>query len=232
MSKHIGIVGCSAEGAALCYRTVCLEAEPLMGRHEHPQVTMHTIALAEYMKYLQGPGPYDWKPIAELMLRSAEVLKRAGADFLICPDNTIHQAMPHVRPRSPLPWLHIAEEVGKEARVRSYSTLGITGTKYLVESQVYPEKLIALGIGYQLPTLQQRVRINQIIFDELVRGIQSLESLFYVQQVMEQMKNNGCDAVVLGCTEIPLLVNDDDSPLPTLDSTRTLARAALREALA
>ncbi len=232
MPKHIGIVGCSAEGAALCYRTVCLEAEPLMGRHEHPQVTMHTIALAEYMKYLQGPGPYDWKPIAELMLRSADTLKRAGADFLICPDNTIHQAMPHVLPRSPLPWLHIAEEVGKEARVRGYSTLGLTGTKYLVESQVYPEKLSALGIGYQLPTQQQRVRINQIIFDELVRGIQSLESLFYVQQVMEQMKNNGCDAVVLGCTEIPLLVSDEDSPLPTLDSTRTLARAALREALA
>jgi aspartate racemase len=201
MPKHIGIVGCSAEGAALCYRTVCLEAESLMGKHAHPEVTMHTIALAEYMRYLQSPGPYDWKSIAELMLRSADALKRAGADFLICPDNTIHQAMPHVLPRSPLPWLHIAEEVGKEARVRSYSTLGLTGTKYLVESQVYPEKL-------------------------------SLESLFYVQQVMEQMKNNGCDAVVLGCTEIPLLVNDDDSPLPTLDSTRTLARAALREALA
>jgi len=92
--------------------------------------------------------------------------------------------------------------------------------------------LKALGIAYQLPTPQQRVRINHIIFDELVRGIQSLESLFYVQQVMEQMKNNGCDAVVLGCTEIPLLVSEEDSPLPTLDSTRTLARAALREALA
>ena len=121
---------------------------------------------------------------------------------------------------------------GKRPVVGDISTLGLTGTKYLVESQVYPEKLKALGIAYQLPTPQQRVRINHIIFDELVRGIQSLESLFYVQQVMEQMKNNGCDAVVLGCTEIPLLVSEEDSPLPTLDSTRTLARAALREALA
>jgi aspartate racemase len=230
MPKHIGIVGCSAEGAALCYRTICLEAEPLMGKHAHPEVTMHTISLAEYMKYLQAD--YDWKGIGDLMLRSAEALQRAGADFLICPDNTIHQAMAHVLPRSPLPWLHIAEEVGKQARLRGYSILGLTGTKYLVESQVYPEKLNALGIACQLPTPQQRVRINQIIFDELVRGIQSLESLFYVQQVMEQMKNNGCDAVVLGCTEIPLLVSEEDSPLPTLDSTRTLARAALREALA
>jgi aspartate racemase len=232
MPKHIGIIGCSAEGAALCYRTICLEAESLMGIHAHPEVTMHTISLAEYMKYLQGPGPYDWKSIADLMLRSSDVLKRAGADFLVCPDNTIHQAMQHVLPRSPLPWLHIAEEVGKEAKARGYVTLGLTGTKYLVESQVYPEKLRGLGIAYQLPTPQQRARINQIIFDELVRGIQSLESLFYFQQVMEQMKNNGCDAVVLGCTEIPLLVSEEDSPLPTLDSTRTLARAALREALA
>ena len=230
MSKHIGIVGCSAEGAALCYRTVCLEAEPLMGRHAHPEVSMHTISLAEYMKHLRGD--YDWKGIGELMLRSADALHRAGADFLICPDNTIHQTMAHVLPRSPLPWLHIAEEVGKEATRQGYAKVGITGTKYLVESQVYPEKLKKLGIAYQLPTPQQRLKINQIIFDELVRGIQSLESLFYVQQVMEQMKNNGCDAIVLGCTELPLLVTEDDSPLPTLDSTRTLARAALREALA
>lgn len=229
MAKHIGIVGCSAEGAALCYRTICLEAEPLMGRHAHPEISMHTISLAEYMKHLQGAN--DWKAISELMLRSADALQRAGADFLICPDNTIHQAMADVLPRSPLPWLHIAEEVGKEARRGGFTTVGLTGTKYLVESQVYPEKLKPMGIAYQLPTPQQREKINRIIFDELVRGIQSLESLFYVQQVMEQMKNNGCDAVVLGCTEIPLLVSDDDSPLPTLDSTRTLARAALREAL-
>ncbi|HSK45973.1 MAG TPA: aspartate racemase, partial [Candidatus Binatia bacterium] len=103
MTKHIGIVGCSAEGAALCYRTICLEAEPLMGRHMHPELTMHTIALAEYMKPIDaGAG---WKPVAELMLRSAEALKRAGAEFLICPDNTIHEALPFVLPRSPLPWL-------------------------------------------------------------------------------------------------------------------------------
>src|SRR6185437_5621188 len=229
MTKHIGIVGCSAEGAALCYRTICLEAEPLMGRHAHPEVTMHTIALAEYMKPIDaGAG---WKPVAELMLRSAEALKRAGADFLICPDNTIHEALPFVLPRSPLPWLHIAEEVGKEAKRRGFRKLAITGTKFLVESSVYPEQLEKLGIGCMCPTKEQRENINNIIFDELVRGRQELESLFYMQQTIEQMKNKGCDAVVLGCTEIPLLLTDEDSPLPTLDSTRLLARAALREAL-
>ena len=229
MTKHIGIVGCSAEGAALCYRTICLEAEPLMGRHAHPEVTMHTICLADYMKPIDaGAG---WQPVAELMLRSTETLKRAGADFLICPDNTLHQALPFVLPRSPLPWLHIAEEVGKEAKRRGFKKLGLTGTKFLVSGPVYPEKLEKMGISYVLPTVEQRERINSIIFDELVRGQQTAEALAYFQQVIEQFKRQGCDAVVLGCTEIPLLVNDRNSPLPVLDSTRLLARAALRHAV-
>ncbi|HET9180713.1 MAG TPA: amino acid racemase [Candidatus Angelobacter sp.] len=227
--RHIGIVGCSAEGAALCYRTICLEAEPLMGLHAHPEITMHTISLAEYMKFLNGTE--HWEDVAGLMLRSVETLKRAGADFLICPDNTIHAAMRYVLPRSPLPWLHIAEEVGKEAKRRGLRQVGITGTKFLVESSVYPEQLEKLGIGCLCPTKEQRERINHIIFDELVRGEQTLESLFYVQQTIEQMKNQGCDAVVLGCTELPLLIANEDSPLPTLDSTRLLARAALEHAL-
>jgi aspartate racemase len=229
MTKHIGIVGCSAEGAALCYRTICLEAEPLMGRHAHPEVTMHTISLAEYMKPIDaGAG---WEPVGELMLRSAQALKRAGADFLICPDNTIHQAMPFVLPRSPLPWLHIAEEVGKEAKRRGFKKLGITGTKFLVSGPVYPEKLEQLGIGYVRPTRAQQERINTIIFDELVLGRQTAEALAYLQQVIEDLKGQGCDAVVLGCTELPLLISDRESALPTLDSTRTLARAALRYAV-
>jgi aspartate racemase len=229
MTKHIGIVGCSAEGAALCYRTICLEAEPLMGKHAHPEVTMHTICLADYMKPIEnGAG---WAPVGELMLRSAQTLKRAGADFLICPDNTIHQAMPFVLPRSPLPWLHIAEEVGNEAKRRGFKKLGITGTKFLVSGPVYPEKLERLGIGYVRPTSAQQERINAIIFDELVLGRQTAEALAYCQGVIQDLKEQDCDAVVLGCTELPLLISDRESVLPTLDSTRTLARAALRHAL-
>jgi aspartate racemase len=200
-----------------------------MGKHAHPEVTMHTISLAEYMKRIDaGAG---WKPVAELMLRSAQTLKRAGADFLICPDNTVHEALPFVLPRSPLPWLHIAEEVGKEAKRRGFRKLGITGTKFLVSGPVYPEKLERMDIDYVRPTQAQQEQINTIIFDELVRGQQTPESLFYFEQVIESLKLQGCDAVVLGCTELPLLVNENESPLPALDSTRTLARAALRYAI-
>jgi aspartate racemase len=227
--KRIGIVGCSAEGAALCYRTICLEAEPYMGRHAHPEIVLHTISLAEYMNYISPRA--NWKKVGELMLRSANALKQAGADFLICPDNTVHEAMPHVLPSSPLPWLHIAEEVGKEAKRQGFETVGITGTRFLVRGPVYPETLEPMGITCVRPTPDQQERVNDIIFDELVRGEQVLESLFYFQQVIEKLKTAGCDAVVLGCTELPLLVGDDDAPLPMLDSTRILARAALNYAL-
>src|SRR5881394_1218707 len=159
MPGHIGIVACSAEGAALCYLTVCLEGAQRLGAFDHPEVSMHTHSLARYMKCFERD---DWPAVGELMLSSAHKLARAGADFLICPDNTIHQGLPWVNRRSPLPWLHTAE----------------------------------------------RAEINRIIFEELVAGVFRPEAVAYFQRVMGRMKDEGVDAVVLGCTEIPLIMND------------------------
>jgi len=228
-TQHIGIVACSAEGAALCYRTICLEGEALLGRHLHPEVSLHNHSLGEYMRFAYEG---DWEGVAGLMLSSAHKLKQAGADVLICPDNTIHQAMRMVTPKSPLPWLHIAEEVAQEASRRGFRKVGLTGTQYLVESQVYPPKLAEAGIECLRPGADEREHIDRIIFDELVHAVFTEESLAYFQQVIGRMKREGCDAVALACTEIPLLVNDGNSPLPTLDSPRLLARAALRRAVA
>ncbi len=228
MAKHIGIVACSSEGAALCYRTICLEGAEYLGRHAHPEVTMHNYPLSEYMKYIEAD---DWEGVANLMVSSAEKLARVGADFVICPDNTIHQAFDLVVEKSPLPWLHIAEEVAREAADRGFRKLGILGTRYLVESSVYPEKLKAVGMDCVLPEPDERERINDIIFDELVNGIFLDESRNYFVEVIERLKEKGCDAVVLGCTEIPLIVTPEISPLPSLDSTRILARAALKKAV-
>ena len=189
---------------------------------------MHTHSLAEYMKCIYRG---DWQGVGELMLSSANKLARIGADFLICPDNTIHQALPYVEPRSPLPWLHIAEVVAAEAAERGFRRLGLTGTRWLVESEVYPEKLAARGLEYVRPSAAEREEINRIIMDELVYGVFKPEAVAYFQRVIGRMKDEGCDAVVLGCTEIPLIMNDANSPLPTLDSTRLLARAALRRAV-
>jgi len=222
MTQHIGIAACSAEGAALCYRTICTEAPQLLGAaHAHPEVSMHTPSLARTMDLIyQG----DWQGVGEVMLESARKLAGMGVDFLICPDNTIHQALPYVTPRSPRPWLHIADAVMNEARARGFRRIGLTGTKWLMEGPVYAKELVR-------PEPAEREEINRIIMDELVLGVFKPAAVGYFQKVMEKMKRQGCDAVVLGCTEIPLIMNDANSPLPTLDSTRLLARAALRRAV-
>ncbi|HEX2834211.1 MAG TPA: amino acid racemase [Thermoanaerobaculia bacterium] len=228
MAQHIGIVACSAEGAALCYRTICVEGAQLLGPHKHPEVSMHTHSLGDYMDWIYRD---DWQGVAELMLSSAHKLAQSGANFLICPDNTIHQAMPWVLPRSPLPWLHIAGVVAEQARARGFRKLALTGTRWLVESEVYPEQLRAQGVEFVRPEREEREEINRIIMDELVYGVFKPEQITYFQQVITRLQGEGCDAVVLGCTEIPLILNDANSPLPTLDSTRSLARAALRKAV-
>jgi aspartate racemase len=225
---HIGIVACSTEGAALCYRTISLEGSQLLGKHDHPEVSLHSHSLAKYMK---GIDAGDWAAVAELMLGSAEKLARAGADFLVCPDNTIHQAFDLVEHRSPRPWLHIAREVAAEARRRQFKRLAVLGTRYLMEGPVYREVLQAAGIEHRIPKDVQREHVNQIIFDELVNGQFLPRSLAYYIEVIRSLGDEGCDAVVLGCTEIPLLVSPESSPLPTLDSTRLLAKAAVRKAI-
>ena len=228
MPDHIGIVACSAEGAALCYRTICVEGAQFLGAHAHPEVSMHTHSLADYVTCIDRG---DWTGVGELMLSSANKLAAIGADFLICPDNTVHQALPDVEPRSPLPWLHIADVVAEQAVERGFRRVGLTGTRWLVESDVYPARLTTRGLEYVRANAAEREEINRIIMDELVNGVFKPEAVACFQRVIGRMKSEACDAVVLGCTEIPLIMNDSNSPLPTLDSTRLLARAALRRAV-
>lgn len=226
--RHIGIVGCSAEGAALCYRTICVEGAQFLGPHAHPEVSLHTPSLADYTACLQRG---DWPGVGDLILASAEKLAKIGADFLICPDNTIHGAFAHMAPRSPLPWLHIAEVVAEAAAARGFRRLGLTGTRWLVDSEVYPEKVTARGLEVLRPEPADRDVIDRIIMDDLVYGRFKPEAVETFQRIISGLEDRGCDAVILGCTEIPLIVNDGNSPLPILDSTRLLARAALRHAV-
>lgn len=230
MADPIGIVGCSAEGAALCYRTICVEAPARLGRHAHPEVMLHTHSLADYVRCLETD---DWAGVAELMLDSATKLERAGARFLICPDNTIHAALPLIADRSPLPWLPIAAAVARTAAGCGYRRLGITGTRWLVESEVYPRALEALGLDWVRPDEAARIAIDRIILEELVRGRFERRSAEALLAVVEAMRQAGCDAVILGCTELPLLLDAQDlAALPLLDSTRLLARAAIDRAIA
>jgi len=228
MTRHIGIVAVTAEGAALCYRTICVEGAALLGRHAHPEVTMHTFPLADYMRHIDSG---NWGAVGDLLLSSAAKLQKTGVDLLICPDNTAHQAIDLVRDRLPLPWLHIAEEVAAVAAERRFKRVLVLGTRYLMESPVYPAKLAPRGIESETPPREVRERINALTLDELVYGQFKESTRLYFKNVIADGQRRGCDAVALSCTEFPLLISDADSPLPTLDSTRILARAALREAV-
>jgi len=225
---HIGIVACSAEGAALCYRIICREAAAVLGQHTHPEISLHSYSLSSYMECIERG---DWAGVAELMLSSAHTLEMCGAEFLICPDNTIHRAWPYLAGRSRLPWLHIAEEVAAEAGRRGFARLGILGTRYTMEGPVYPEVLGRWNIDFRVPSPGDREIVDRIIFEELVGGVLTVDSLEIFLDIIDGLRRDGCDAVVLGCTEIPLLVAAADSSLPTLDSTRILAFAALRRSL-
>ena len=228
MAKHIGIVACSAEGAALCYQTICKEGSALMGPHAHPEVSMHTHPLSEYMEYIYRD---EWPGVTRKMLSSSAKLKAAGADFLICPDNTIHRVFEDVQKQSSLPWLHIAEEVAREASRKGFTKSAILGTKYLMTGPVYPDVYEKYQLGCIIPETKIREKIDEIIFNELVYGEIKQYSKDYLLDQISILKNKGCDSVVLGCTELPLIVLPGESSLPILDSTRILARAALRFAL-
>jgi aspartate racemase len=228
MAKHIGIIAVSSEGAALCYRIICQEAPAVMGKFAHPEVSMHNHSLSRYMDYIEKD---DWDGVASLMVSSARKLAAAGADFAICPDNTVHRSFEKVINRSPIPLISITETVAKECQSKDYKKVGILGTKYTMQGPLYRDALSKLKIEIIVPDENDQESINSIIFDEMVLGKITESSHKDIVEVIQKLKNSGCDAVILGCTEIPLFVDSKNSPLPVVDSTRLLARKALKYSL-
>jgi aspartate racemase len=226
--KHFGIVACSAEGAALCYQTICREALTLVGKNDHPRITLDSIPMARWLPAFDAG---DYAGVARFLLESARLLAAAGADFAICPDNSAHLAWDDVQAATPIPWLHIARVVGEEAARRGFRRVGILGTRFTMRGPVYSESLGALGIDAVMPEAADFETVDRIIFAELVDGVFTDASRQAYNRAIARLGERGCDAVALACTEIPLLVRPDESPLPTLDSTRLLARAALMDAL-
>jgi aspartate racemase len=226
--KHLGILAHSAEGAALCFRAFCQEGFARLGPHQHPDVTLDCIALAHSMSAWDGG---DHRSIRDTLAVSVGRLAAAGADFFVCPDNTAHMALEEPGPDLAVPGLHIAEVVADRAAADGHRRVGVLGTRYTMDGPLYPRALAARGIGAEVPDADDRERVNQVIFDELVNGVFSEGSRREYVRVIQGLASRGCDAVALVCTEIPLLVTPEVSPLPTLDSTRLLARAAFEVAV-
>lgn len=186
---------------------------------------MHSHALSDYMRSIDAG---DWDGVAQLMLSSAKKLASVGAHFLIAPCNTIHQAFHPVAAESPLPWLHIAEEVALEARQNGYTRVALLGTTFMMEGPVYAGCFARHGIDHRAPELSERRLLNRFIFDEMVQGTFTGQTRQRVIDLLATMKRRGCDAAGLCCTELPLLLKGAESPLPLLDSTTILAQAALK----
>jgi aspartate racemase len=226
--EHAGILGHSVEGAALCLRSFAAEGFRELGPHAHPDVTLDCIALAQSMPAWEAG---DYEAIRAILARSAGRLATAGASFFVCPDNSAHLALEQPGEPLPLPGLHIADEVAESAARAGHGRVGILGTRFTMEGWIYPRALEGRGIEHRVPSGEDRSVIDGIIFDELVNGVFTDTSRRQYVRVIEQLQRDGCDSVALVCTEIPLLVGADTSPLPVLDSTRLLARAAFEVAV-
>jgi aspartate racemase len=226
--RHLGILAHSAEGAALCYRTFCNEGSRLLGPHDHPDVTLDCIAMATSMPAWER-GDFD--SVRNTLASSVERLSRAGADFFVCPDNTAHLSLELPGDPLALPGLHIAEVVAARAAADGRRRIGVLGTKFTMNGPVYRRALADRGLQAEVPAAGDRELVNTIIFDELVNGVFTASSRAEYLRIIAELAARGCDAIALVCTEIPLLVTPESSPLPTLDSTRLLARAALEVAI-
>jgi len=222
--KHCGILAHSTGGAALCFLEFCQEGVRRLGSHVYPDVTLDYIAFGHSMP---GWDAGDYDSIRATLSASVDRLARAGAEFFICPDNTAHLALERPGPDLALPGLHIAEMVADRAASDGRSRVGVLGTRYTMDGPLYPRALAARGIDSEIPAEDDRQLVNKIIFDELVNGVFTEQSRQEYQRIIAGLAERGCDAVALVCTEIPLLVTPADSLLPTLDSTRLLARAGL-----
>jgi aspartate racemase len=218
MLKHIGIIAVSAGGASLCYETICELAWKKFGKFENPEISMHMLPLKDYMKHIKND---KWEEVAKLMLISIKKLVSAGADFAISPDNTVHIAFKDLKKKSPIPLL-----IAEECKTKKYKKVGILGTKYTIQSAIYEEELKKLEIDLERPTEEEQESINKTIFKELAPGqIKKSASKVFIE-IIKKLKARDCEAVILGCTEIPLVIDNDNSPLPVLDSTRLLAKKA------
>ena len=221
--KHFGILAHSAEGASLCFLSFCREGFAQMGAHMHPDVTLDCIALGHSMEAWENS---DYAPIRETHAESIDRLARAGAEFFACPDNTSHIAMEFPGPEFALPGLNIADIVAEQAVHLGMRRVGVLGTRFTMEGPAYRRAFDARGLAIEIPDADERAEINRIIFDELVEGKFTDHSRARFVTIIDGLRMCGCDGVALVCTEIPLLVTPDISPLPVLDSTGLLAKAA------
>lgn len=228
VAKHIGIVAVSPEGAALCYRQIFRQAARLLPPDQHPRVSVHNEPLAQYIAALREQ---NWHVTGTLLRRSAELLARCGAQFCLTPDNAVQHAVHLAEVGSPVPWLTMTDLVARAVEADKRRVVGLIGTKLVMSSSTYQTYLGLKGVQLLTPSDEDADALEGIIFSELIYGRIRTGSQRRVLAIVERLADRGCEAVILGCSEAPLLVTPENSKVPVYDATDILAEGAVRHAM-
>ena len=229
MTKQIGIVGVSPEGASLCYQQLFRHAAVLLEPHMHPVVSVHNIPLAQYVQAVRQD---DWKQVATLLRDSAERLASIGAGFCFTPDNAVQHSVQLAEVSSPIPWLKMTNAVATKIEEDNRQVVGVIGTKYVTSGSAYQTDLGIKGIKLVRPNEADTEMLDRIIFDELVFGIVREESRKLMLDVIQRLGEKGCEGVILGCSEAPLIVTADNCALPIYNASEIMAEQAILYAMA
>ncbi|MCA9303104.1 MAG: amino acid racemase [Phycisphaerales bacterium] len=228
-NTHIGIVAVSPEGAALCYQQLFRHASIALEPDRHPTVSIHNIPLSRYVEAVRRD---DWRAVGGFLSESAVKLASMGAEFCFTPDNAVQHAVHLAEVSSPIPWLKMTEAVAHEIARDNRTTVGVIGTHYVTTGSAYQTDLGIKGIKLVRPSDDDAELLDRIIFDELVFGVISESSRAAMIRIIEDFRDRGCEGVILGSSEAPLLVTPDRSPLPVYDASNIMAKRAIDYAIA
>ncbi len=228
MTRHIGIVAVSPEGAALFYRQIFRQAARMLKPHEFPRVSLHNEPLALYIDAVRAQ---DWHAVGELLRRSADILARCGAQFCLTPDNAVQHGVHLAEAGSPIPWLTMPELVAKAIESDGRKTVGLIGTKMVTTGSTYQTHLGLKGIRVLAPEPEGAEVLDRVIFSELIYGRVRPESVAAVLRVVDWLRQQGCEGVVLASSEAPLVITPDNCRLPLYDAADILAQGAVRLAM-
>ena len=223
--KHIGIVNITTVGACICANEIVAESIRLGLGDNHPEFTLHAFP---FEKYKTSVLAQDWNTTAKIILESITKLQQSGAEFIIIPANTPHYCFDQIKEKSPLPILNIIELTVNECIRRNFKKVGVLGTKLTMQGGLFNSKLEKSGIQAVIPNNEICDRIQSLIFDEILSFKIKPES---VQKVAQDIKNLNCDAVILGCTELPEVYSESSLGVSAIDTTRLLAQKAVEYAM-
>jgi aspartate racemase len=230
--KRIGIVGgLSAESAAQYYLAITRAHQARFGNDDYPEIVMHSVSLGKWTEWAKAG---DWEAVGRGLLDSAGRLAAAGAELGIIASNTMHLGFAALERASPIPFLSVVDVVAAELQRLGVATAAITGTRFTMTSSLYPEALSRRGIRVIVPGAPDLDAINAAIYGELVRGEVRPETRRAFLSAFGRLREAGAEAVIMGCTEIPLLMagHEEESPLPLVDTGRLHALAAYQVAIA